>query len=398
MPVDPCRAEAVFNAACQADDRRAVLDRECAGDECLRRRVEVLLAAFQAAGSILEPVSAIGTAPSLNGDAPPAAAGELIGPYRLERILGEGGMGVVWLAQQDRPIKRRVALKLIKAGMDSAQVLARFEAERQALALMDHASIAKVLDAGTTEAGRPYFVMELVKGVPITEYCDELSLTIRDRLRLFVPVCLAIQHAHHKGVIHRDIKPSNVLIAIQDGRPIAKVIDFGVAKALHDRLTDHSTLTVFGAMVGTIEYMSPEQAELSALDVDTRADVYALGALLYQLLTGGTPFSRKQLQGVGFTEMLRMIRELDPAQPSTRVSQSGERIADIAALRRTAPAQLSKELRGELDWIVMKALEKDRTRRYPTANGLARDVDRFLAGDSVEACPPTPSYRLKKAL
>jgi WD40 repeat protein/tRNA A-37 threonylcarbamoyl transferase component Bud32 len=310
--------------------------------------------------------------------------------------LGEGGMGTVWMAEQTEPVKRRVALKVIKPGMDSTQVLRRFEAERQALALMDHTHIAKVFDAGSTLEGRPYFVMELVKGAPITKYCDELHLPIGERLELFVPVCQAIQHAHQKGIIHRDIKPSNVLVAIQDGKPVAKVIDFGVAKALHQRLTEESVYTELGQVIGTLEYMSPEQAELSVLDIDTRADIYALGALLYELLTGSTPLDRKRLHNAAFAEMLRMIKEEEPSKPSTRLTQSKESLASLAAQRRTEPAKLTKAVRGELDWIVMKCLEKDRTRRYDTANSLARDVEHYLHDEPVEACPPSAANRLRK--
>ncbi|MBX9578757.1 MAG: protein kinase [Gemmataceae bacterium] len=305
-------------------------------------------------------------------------------------------MGTVWVAEQSEPVKRRVALKVIKPGMDSARVVARFEAERQALALMDHTNIAKVFDGGTTPAGRPYFVMELVKGVPITQYCDELHLSIRDRLGLFVQVCAAVQHAHQKGVIHRDLKPSNVLVAIQDGRPVPKVIDFGVAKAVGARLTDETMYTELGAVIGTLEYMAPEQAELSALDVDTRADVYALGVLLFELLTGTTPLTRSRLKAAGFAEVLRVIREEEPPKPSTRLTEAKDGLAGLAAARRTDPKRLAREVRGELDWIVLRALEKDRTRRYETANGLARDVGRFLADEPVEAGPPSGWYRLRK--
>ena len=335
--------------------------------------------------------------------APPAAlqteaVGMKIGPYKLVQQLGEGGMGTVWVAEQTEPVKRRVALKVIKPGLDSAQVIRRFEAERQALALMDHTNIAKVLDAGSTPAGRPYFVMELVKGVPITKYCDELHLPLRERLELFVPVCQAIQHAHQKGVIHRDIKPSNVLVSIQDGKPVPKVIDFGVAKALHQRLADASMYTEIGQIVGTLEYMSPEQAELSALDIDTRADVYALGVLLYELLTGTTPLDKTRLRSAAFTEMLRIIKEVEPPRPSTRLTESKESLPSLAAQRRTEPQKLARDVRGELDWIVMRCLEKDRTRRYESASGLARDIERHLHDEPVEACPPSALYRLGKAL
>jgi eukaryotic-like serine/threonine-protein kinase len=336
------------------------------------------------------------TTPPANASGSPEAVGSRIGPYRLLQNLGEGGMGAVWVAEQQEPVKRRVALKVIKPGLDSAQVLRRFEAERQALALMDHPNIAKVLDAGTTPEGRPYFAMELVQGVPIIRYCDELHLPIKERLELFIPVCQSIQHAHQKGIIHRDIKPSNVLVCIQGGRPVPKVIDFGVAKALHQRLTEETIYTEIGAVIGTLEYMSPEQAEMSALGVDTRADVYALGVLLYELLTGTTPLDKKRLRRAAYTEMVRMIKEEEPPKPSTRLTESKESLASVAALRRTEPARLTKEVRGDLDWIVMKALEKDRTRRYEAASGLARDIERHLHDEPVEACPPSARYRLKK--
>jgi hypothetical protein len=299
------------------------------------------------------------------------------------------------LAQQTEPVKRTVAVKVIKAGMDSKAVLARFEAERQALALMDHPSIAKVLDASTTAGGRPFFVMELVKGVPITQFCDERQLTPRQRLELFVPVCQAIQHAHQKGIIHRDIKPSNVLVALYDDRAVPKVIDFGVAKATGQTLTDKTLLTGFGAVVGTPEYMSPEQANLNNLDIDTRSDVYSLGVLLYELLTGSTPMDRKSLGKAALLEILRIVREVEVPKPSARLSSS-DTLPSVAANRGTEPAKLSKLLKGELDWLVLKALEKDRSRRYESANGLARDIQRYLADEVVEARPPSTSYRLQK--
>jgi serine/threonine protein kinase len=392
-----------------AAERAAYLDEACKGNAALRHEVEALLQAHEQAGDFLaEPlVKAVPTSdlpsagpeeksqsidPSFQAEAP----GTLIGPYKLLQLLGEGGMGAVYVAEQQQPVKRRVALKVIKPGMDTARVLARFAAERQALALMDHTNIAKVLDAGSTQAGRPYFVMELVKGVPITRYCDELHLPLRERLELFVPVCQAIQHAHQKGIIHRDIKPSNVLVCIQDGKPVPKVIDFGVAKALHQKLAERTMYTEVGAVLGTLEYMSPEQAELSALDIDTRADVYALGVLLYELLTGSTPLDRKRLKQAALTEAMRLIREEEPVKPSTRLTQSKDSLASLASLRRTEPNRLKKEVRGELDWIVMKCLDKDRTRRYETANGLARDVQHYLNDEAVEACPPSTGYRLQK--
>jgi serine/threonine protein kinase len=279
----------------------------------------------------------------------PEAPGTVIGPYKLLQQIGEGGMGTVFLAEQTQPVQRQVALKLIKAGMDSRQVIARFEAERQALAMMDHVNIARVLDAGATEAGRPYFVMELVHGVPITRYCDDHRLTPRQRLELFVPVCQAIQHAHMKGIIHRDIKPSNVMITLYDGKPVPKVIDFGVAKAIEQNLTERTLFTQYGTMVGTLEYMSPEQAETSALGVDTRSDIFSLGVLLYELLTGSTPLDRTRVREAAYGEILRMIKEEEPPKPSTRLSDSGEALASISAQRKPEPAKLSKLMRGEID-------------------------------------------------
>jgi serine/threonine protein kinase/tetratricopeptide (TPR) repeat protein len=333
--------------------------------------------------------------PSDPRNPPGEGPGTRIGPYKLLQQIGEGGFGVVYMAEQDKPVHRRIALKIIKPGMDSAQVIARFEAERQALAMMDHQSIAKIYDAGTTTAGRPFFVMELAHGVPITKYCDENHLTVRERMELAVPVCKAIQHAHQKGIIHRDLKPSNVLVCLYDGQPVPKIIDFGVAKAVEQRLTERTMFTQFGAIIGTFEYMSPEQAETNQLGVDTRSDIYSLGVLLYELLTGSTPLARKRLLEASLSEVLRMIKEEEPAKPSTRLSDSRE-AARIAAARRTEPVKLNRMLRGELDWVVMKCLEKDRTRRYDTANALARDLERYLHDEPVEACPPGAGYRLRK--
>ena len=323
-----------------------------------------------------------------------------IGPYKLLQQIGEGGMGSVWMAEQEKPVRRRVALKLIRGDMGSKEAIARFEAERQALAMMDHQNIAKVLDAGTTETGNPYFVMELVKGIPITQYCDENKLSIKERLELFVPVCNAIQHAHQKGIIHRDLKPSNVLVTLYDGKPVPKVIDFGLAKALEHttRLTDKTMFTEFGKVVGTVQYMAPEQAEMNALDVDTRTDVYSLGVMLYELLTGSTPLDKDTLGKNALLQILAIIREKEPPRPSARLSSSGDAVTGISEQRKIAPAKLQQILRGELDWIVIKALEKDRTRRYETANGLAMDVDRYLNNDVVLARPPSASYRLRKQL
>ena len=323
------------------------------------------------------------------------ASGAVIGPYRLIRQLGEGGMGVVYHAQQLQPIRRDVALKIIKPGMDSKQVIARFESERQALAIMDHANIARVFDAGTTSTGLPYFVMELVDGVPITRYCDSKRLTLRERIELFIPVCPAIQHAHQKGIIHRDIKPSNVLIAEQEGKATPKVIDFGLAKALGHQLSDATMMTNYDTVVGTFQYMSPEQAELGRHDIDTRSDVYSLGAVLYELLAGTTPLEHWSLAKASYVEILRQIRETEPAPPSARTRHFVVS-AESAAQRSTDPAQLPKLLNGELDWITMKALEKDRTRRYETVNSLANDLKRYLDGEPVEAAPPSTVYRLGK--
>ena len=334
-------------------------------------------------------------ASTLIGEHLPEQVGIVIGPYRLLQKLGEGGMGTVWVAEQSEPVKRRVALKLIKIGMDTTHVLRRFEAERQALALMDHQNIAKVLDAGTTSQGRPYFAMELIKGIPITKYCDREHLTPRERLELFIPVCQAVQHAHQKGLIHRDLKPSNVLIALYDGKPVPKVIDFGVAKATSQKLTERTLYTEVGQIVGTLEYMAPEQAELNNLDIDTRADIYSLGVILYELLAGSPPFTAKQLRGAAFTEIVRMIREVEPPRPSTRLSSS-EELPSIAANRKLEPSRLTRIVHGDLDWIVMKALEKDRARRYETANGFAMDIQRYLADEPVSAGPPGAGYRLRK--
>jgi serine/threonine protein kinase len=377
-----------------ATARAAFLDEVCT-DEGMRRRVESMVREHEQLGDFLEspaspPTAAVEPLPGLEGP------GTLIGPYKLLERIGEGGMGEVWMAEQREPMRRAVALKIIKAGMDTRSVVARFEAERQALALMDHPNIAKVFDGGTTACGRPYFVMELVKGTPITTYCDERRLTLRERLELFLPVCQAIQHAHQKGIIHRDIKPSNVLIAPYDGRPVPKMIDFGVAKAMGQRLTERTLYTGFGAVVGTLEYMSPEQAELNNQDIDTRSDIYTLGVLLYELLTGTTPITHERLTQAAITEMLRAIREEEPPKPSTRLGDSKETLPLIAEQRQTEPARLPKLVHGELDWIVMKCLEKDRKRRYETASGLAHDVESYLHDEPVLACPPTVGYRLRK--
>jgi serine/threonine protein kinase/tetratricopeptide (TPR) repeat protein len=387
--------ESIFIEALQKDAaaaRAAYLDAACAGNAELRRSVDALLRAYRRAGTFLEEAPGGGrlTAPASEGP------GLHVGPYKILQQIGEGGMGVVFLAEQTEPVQRQVALKIIKPGMDSRQVIGRFEAERQALARMEHPHIATVLDAGTTAAGRPFFVMELVKGVPITRYCDKHRLTPTQRLELFLPVCHAVQHAHQKGIIHRDLKPSNILVAEYDNRPVPKIIDFGVAKATGPRLTERTFFTEVGVVVGTLEYMSPEQAKLNALDIDTRSDIYALGVLLYELLTGTTPFDRKRLAQAALDEVLRLIREEEPPRPSTRLSEAKDTLPAVSAQRQTEPARLAKLVKGELDWIVMKALEKDRDRRYETANDLAMDVHRYLRGEAVLAHPPSGRYRLRK--
>jgi eukaryotic-like serine/threonine-protein kinase len=382
-----------------AADREEYLAEACGGDLALRKQVDALLAEHAQLGSFLEsPAPAFAkTVDEPRGALEPAALGPgaRIGPYKLLEQIGEGGMGVVYMAAQTHPVERKVALKLIKPGHDTRQVISRFDAERHALALMDHPNIAKVFDAGATESGQPYFVMELVHGVPITEYCDSHRLTPRERLELFIPVCRAVQHAHQKGIIHRDLKPSNVMVAQYDGKPVPKVIDFGVAKATGPKLTDRTLYTGFGTVVGTLEYMSPEQAVQNQLDVDTRSDIYSLGVLLYELLTGTTPLDHKRAKEAALLELLRIIKEEEPPKPSTRLSSTDE-LPSIAANRGLDPKKLSVLVRGDLDWIVMKALDKDRTRRYETANGLARDLDRYLHDEPVDACPPSAIYRLRK--
>ncbi len=403
--------------------RAAHLDAACAGRPELRAAVLALLAAHEASGILDRPADpAIQTVDSEPGPADPALTGEhrpqledttapqptttehrphagpgvvIAGRYVLERKLGEGGMGEVWDARQTEPVKRKVALKLIKAGMDSQAVLQRFEQERQALALMDHPNIARVLDGGPTPTGQPFFVMELVNGLPLTRFCDEAKLTPRQRLELFVPICQAVQHAHQKGVVHRDLKPANILVTLIDGRPVPKVIDFGVAKATAGKLTDESLATQFGAVVGTLEYMAPEQAGYAGEDIDTRADIYSLGVILYEVLTGLRPVDAKHLKKAGLVEMIRVLREEEPARPSTRLSAEAS-LPSLAAVRQIEPRKLIAMLRGELDWVVMKCLEKQRDRRYDTANGLAREVQRFLTDEPVEARPPSAGYRVRK--
>ena len=402
---------AVFTAAISlaAAERAAYLDQACADDPALRQKIKALLRVHDDVGDFLEnPAAAVAPSPKPGAPygplgtipinpAPDEKVGASIGRYKLREKIGEGGCGVVYVADQEEPVRRRVALKVIKLGMDTHSVIARFEAERQALAMMDHPNIAKVLDAGATETGRPYFVMELVRGIRITEYCDQNNLSIPERLNLFTQVCQAIQHAHQKGIIHRDIKPSNILVTLHDGVPVPKVIDFGIAKATEGRLSDLTVYTELRQFIGTPAYMSPEQAEMTGLNIDTRSDIYALGVLLYELLTGQTPFDPKELIKAGLDEMRRTLREQEPQRPSTRLSTMLN--ADLTAVAKghgTQPPKLISLIRGDLDWIVMKCLEKDRTRRYETANGLANDLKRHLNNEPVIARPPTNFYRFQK--
>jgi serine/threonine protein kinase len=397
------REERIFAKALAlptGERQRFIVD-ACQGDAELLTRLEALLHADESAGRFMAGQAAYDTQDAI-GDLPSVpvmdeTAGTMIGRYKLLQKLGEGGCGIVWMAEQEEPVRRRVALKIIKLGMDTKEVIARFDAERQALAMLDHPNIAKILDAGATEAGRPFFAMELVRGVKITDFCDQFNLSTRQRLELFSQVCHAVQHAHQKGIIHRDLKPSNILVTVNDGVPVPKVIDFGIAKATEGRLTDQTLFTAFEQFIGTPAYMSPEQAELSGIDVDTRSDIYSLGVLLYELLTGRPPFDPKSMLRAGLDEIRRIIREVEPPRPSSNLSTLGDADrAQVARLRGTDAARLSMLLRGDLDWIVMRCLEKNRTRRYETPNALAADISRHLHNEPVVARPPSRLYRLNR--
>jgi serine/threonine protein kinase len=367
----------------------------CADDTDLRASVEGLLKAHDKAGDFLEsPV--FDPDVTLDESIVSEGSGVVIDRYKILEKIGEGGMAVVYMVEQTEPIRRKVALKIIKLGMDTKSVIARFEAERQALAMMDHPNIAKVLDAGATETGRPYFVMELVKGVSITDYCDANSLSTKERMELFIQVCNAVQHAHQKGIIHRDIKPTNVMVTLHDGKPVPKVIDFGIAKAINQKLTEKTLFTRYAHIIGTPAYMSPEQAEMSGLDIDIRTDVFSLGTLLYELLTGSPSFDSEHLLSKSYEEMQRIIREEEPTKPSTKISTMGAALIDIAKLRQTSPENLRKLIRADLDWIVMKTLEKDRNRRYDSVSEFAADIKRYLSNEPVLAGPPSTFYRLRK--
>lgn len=391
-----------FDIECP-EERAAYVEQACAGDKDLLKAVCALLRENEREVNPVDRPIAASLLPTVlreredENTASRFSPGTMVGPYKLMEQIGEGGFGLVFVAEQQSPVRRRVALKIIKPGMESREVIARFEAERQAIALMDHPNIARVFDAGVTETAQPYFVMELVRGVPLSEFCNSHRLDMRERLKLFVTICHAVQHAHQKGIIHRDLKPSNILVTLQDGQPLAKVIDFGVAKAIGQSLTVKTIYTRFTSMVGTPAYMSPEQAAMSTDDVDTRSDIYSLGVLLYELLTGSTPFEPNRLQSVDFDELRRIIREEEPPRPSTRLSTLNNELATTVAIhRRLAPESLSSAMRRDLDWIVMKALDKDRNRRYSTAGSMADDVSRFLLDQPVEARPPSTWYRFAK--
>lgn len=404
MPNVSAAAREIFLSALERatpSERVDFLNQACQGDADLRQQVEALLRVHDEPDSLLDQQRINLRAPldlaelsAITIDQPATNVGATIGPYKLVEQIGEGGMGLVFMAEQQRPVRRLVALKVVKPGMDSRQVFARFDAERQALAMMDHPNIARVLDASTTDTGHPYFVMELVRGIPLNEFCDQKRLTVRQRLELFIQVCQAVQHAHQKGVIHRDLKPTNVLVTMHDALAVPKVIDFGIAKALGQQLTDHTLITGFAQMIGTPLYMSPEQADMNQFGVDTRSDVYSLGVMLYELLTGTTPFDKQTLTKAGFDELRRIIRDEEPAKPSARVSTlEAQVLSTVSDRRSTDPRRISTTLRGELDWIVMKSLEKDRTRRYESPSALAADIHCYLNAEPVQACPPSWLYR-----
>ena len=389
----------LFEAAVEIEtpsERAAFLDAFCNEDQQFRAEIEELLRHDDAAGSFLDNPCPAGSESTLKKRSIKERPGTIIGSYKLLEQIGEGGFGVVFMAEQTQPVRRKVALKVLKPGMDTRQVVARFEAERQTLALMNHPNIARVFDAGETPSGRPYFVMELVRGITVTDYCDQNLLPVRQRLELFVSICQAVQHAHQKGIIHRDLKPSNILVTLHDGKPVVKVIDFGISKALDQQLTDKTLFTHFSQMMGTPIYMSPEQAEMSGLDIDTRSDIYSLGVLLYELLSGTTPRDKDRLRTAAYDEIRRIIREEEPARLSARMSTLGHAAPTVSANRQSDPTRLSQLFRGELDWIVMKALEKERNRRYDTAIAFATDVQRYLDDEPVLACPPSTVHRLRK--
>jgi serine/threonine protein kinase/tetratricopeptide (TPR) repeat protein len=400
MAEKPRDIEAIYSTALKkgsGQERSEYLDEVCGDDHALRARIEALLKASEEVGDFLEP-PILNSDVTLNNSPMTEVPGTVIGPYKLLEKIGEGGMAVVYMAEQHKPFHRRVALKIIKLGMDTKQVISRFEVERQALAMMDHPNIAKVFDAGATETGRPYFVMELVRGLTITEYCDKNKRNTQERLELLVPVCNAVQHAHQKGIIHRDIKPSNIMVTLHDGKPVPKIIDFGIAKATNQRLTERTVFTRYAEMIGTPEYMSPEQAEMSGLDIDTQTDIYSLGVVLYELLTGVLPFDADTLRSAALGEIQRIIREEEPPRPSMRLSVLGERAEKIAECRGTEISILVTRLRKELEWIPLKAMRKDRTRRYRSAAEMSDDVQNYLNGAPLIAGPESSMYRLKKSI
>ena len=397
MSTDPPSEGDIFAVArhIQSDEARlAYLNQVCAGDTEQRDRILKLLNRDQADSFLESPALELGSNRTAKSES--ANEGQMVDRYKILQQIGEGGFGIVYMAKQQHPVRRTVALKIIKPGMDTKEVIARFEAERQALALMDHPNIARVFDAGVTEQGRPYFIMELVKGVPLTEFCDQNQLSNRDRLELFVTTCRALQHAHQKGIIHRDLKPSNIMVTLNDNQPVPKVIDFGVSKAISQQLTEKTLFTRYGQMVGTPVYMSPEQAQMSGLDVDTRSDVYSLGILLYELLTGTTPLNAKQLRSTAYAEIQRLIVEQEAPKPSTRLSTLNDQQAKVAINRSTDSSKLRQFVSGDLDWIVMKAIDKERGRRYESASRLAEDIERFLGDETIQARPPSALYNLQK--